>query len=71
MDNKKIGNLIASLRKSKGLTQQDLGDLVGVGFRAVSKWERGITMPDISIINELSKILELYLHLHEKVLIFQ
>ena len=31
--------------------------MVGVGFRAVSKWERGITMPDISIINELSKIL--------------
>ena len=57
MDNKKIGNLIASLRKAKGLTQQELGDMVGIGFRAVSKWERGITMPDISIINDLSKIL--------------
>lgn len=57
MDNKKIGNLIAKLRKEKGLTQQELGDMVGIGFRAVSKWERGITMPDISIINELSKIL--------------
>ena len=57
MDNKKIGKLIADLRKAKGLTQQDLGDIVGVGFRAASKWERGITMPDISIINELSKIL--------------
>lgn len=57
MDNKKIGKLIADLRKAKNLTQQDLGDMVGVGFRAVSKWERGITMPDISIINELSKIL--------------
>ena len=57
MDNKKIGNLIAELRKKQGLTQQDLGDKVGVGFRAVSKWERGLTLPDISIINELSKIL--------------
>ena len=57
MDNRKIGKLIASLRKKQGLTQQDLGDKVGVGFRAVSKWERGLTLPDITIINEVSKIL--------------
>ncbi|MBQ2873191.1 MAG: helix-turn-helix transcriptional regulator [Bacilli bacterium] len=57
MDNKKIGKLIAKLRKEQGLTQQDLGDKVGVGFRAVSKWERGLTLPDISIINDVSKIL--------------
>lgn len=57
MDNKKIGKLIATLRKQKGLTQQELGDKVGVGSRAVSKWECGTTAPDISIINELSTIL--------------
>lgn len=57
MDNKKIGKLISDLRKKQGLTQEQLGDKVGVGFRAVSKWERGITLPDITIINELSKIL--------------
>jgi len=57
MDNKKIGKLIKDLRKQKGLTQQDLGDKVGVGFRSVSKWERGLTLPDITIINEVSKIL--------------
>ena len=57
MDNKKIGKLIAQLRKEKGLTQQQLGDRVGVGSRAVSKWECGLTVPDISIINELSNIL--------------
>jgi len=57
MDQDKIGKLIAKLRKEKGLTQRELGDKVGVGFKAVSKWERGITCPDISIINELSKIL--------------
>ena len=57
MDNKKIGKLIADLRKEKGLTQQELGDKVGVGFRAVSKWERGLTLPDITIINDLSNIL--------------
>jgi len=57
MDNKKIGKLIADLRKQKGMTQQELGDKIGVGFRAVSKWERGLTLPDIGNINELSKIL--------------
>ena len=57
MDQIKIGKLIAKQRKEKGLTQQDLGDKVGVGYRAVSKWETGQTLPDISIINELSEIL--------------
>lgn len=57
MDNEKIGKLIKELRKKKGLTQQELGDMVGVGFRSVSKWERGLTLPDITIINEVSKIL--------------
>ena len=57
MNQDKIGKLIAKLRKEKGLTQQELGEKVNVGSRAVSKWERGLTLPDISIINELSKIL--------------
>ncbi len=57
MDQIKIGKLIAKLRKEKGLTQQQLGEKVHVGDRAVSKWERGITLPDIAIINELSEIL--------------
>ena len=56
MDNKKIGKLIATLRNKEGLTQQDLGDKIGVGFRAVSKWERGINLPDIGNMTELSKI---------------
>ena len=57
MDQVKIGKLIAKLRKEKGLTQQQLGEKVNVGDRAVSKWERGISLPDIAIINELSEIL--------------
>ena len=57
MDQEKIGKLIAKLRRGKNLTQSQLGELVGVGFRAVSKWENGQTLPDISIINELSNIL--------------
>ncbi len=57
MNQEKIGKLIAKLRKNKGLTQRELGEMVGVGFRAVSKWETGLTSPDISIINDLSRIL--------------
>lgn len=57
MDQVKIGKLIATLRKEKGLTQGELGEKVGVSDGAVSKWERGTTCPDISIINTLSKTL--------------
>ena len=57
MNQEKIGKLIAKMRKQKDLTQRELGEMVGVGYRSVSKWERGLTMPDISIINELSTIL--------------
>lgn len=56
MDNDKIGKLIRELRRRNNLTQEQLADKVGVGFRAVSKWERGINAPDISNIYELCKI---------------
>ena len=48
MDNNKIGKTIASLRKSQNLTQQELGDKLFVTDKAVSKWERGISLPDIT-----------------------
>lgn len=43
MDNNKIGKNIASLRKTKKLTQQQLGDKLFVTDKAVSKWERGVS----------------------------
>ena len=43
MDNNKIGKYIASHRKEKGLTQQELGDKLFVTDKAVSKWERGVS----------------------------
>ena len=52
-----IGERIRDERKKQGLTQEQLGEKVGVGFRSVSKWECGKTLPDIGLINELSKIL--------------
>lgn len=58
MDNKKIGTTIATLRNNKNMTQSELGERIGVSFQAVSKWERGETLPDISILPSLADILE-------------
>ena len=53
-----IGYQIQSLRKAKGYTQNQLGDLVGVSFQAVSKWERGETLPDIATFISLAEVLD-------------
>ena len=58
MDMKRVGNQIALLRKSKGLTQSELGERLGISFQAVSKWERGVTLPDTAILVDLAQILE-------------
>ncbi len=58
MDIKKAGEQIATLRKAKGITQSELGERIGVSFQAVSKWERGETLPDTSLLPDLAKILE-------------
>ena len=58
MNIEKVGEQITVLRKSKGLTQSELGERIGVSFQAVSKWERGETLPDITLLPDLAKILE-------------
>ena len=58
MDIEKIAEQILNLRKAKGLTQAELGERVGVTFQAVSKWERGETLPDIVLLPDLAKVLE-------------
>lgn len=58
MDTTKIAQQISDLRKHKGLTQCELGERVGVSFQAVSKWERGETLPDISVLPDLANVLE-------------
>lgn len=57
LDLNTVGYQIQSLRKSKGYTQNQLGDLVGVSFQAVSKWERGETLPDIGTFVTLAEVL--------------
>lgn len=58
MDLQKTGKFIAEMRKKKGLTQSDLGEALGLSGKAISKWERGINAPDISLLTQLSKILQ-------------
>ena len=48
MDNIKTGKFIAELRKEKGLTQQQLGDLLNLSNKTISKWESGGGSPDLS-----------------------
>lgn len=59
MDINRIGVVIKTLRKKEGLTQQQLAQKIGVTDKAVSKWERGIGVPDISVINRLANILNI------------
>lgn len=58
MDMEKVGNQIGLFRRSKGLTQSELGERLGVSFQAVSKWERGETLPDTTILPTLAAVLE-------------
>lgn len=52
-----LGKNIANLRKEKGLTQAELGDLLGVSNQAVSKWEMEMTMPDVMLLPQIANVL--------------
>lgn len=56
MDQEKIGRFIAELRKEKNLTQQELADKLNVTDRAISHWENGRRLPDISLLKELGEV---------------
>lgn len=57
MDIEKIGNFIALLRKRKGLKQAELAEKLDITSNAVSKWERGLCMPDVSKLDSVAEIL--------------
>ena len=57
IDKAEIGAFVAQLRGEKGLTQKQLSELLYVSDKAVSKWERGLSLPDISMLMPLSEIL--------------
>ena len=57
MDMTTMGSMIASLRKEKGLTQLELAQMMNVTDKAVSKWERDLSCPDIASLPKLAEIL--------------
>ena len=59
MDKVKTGELIRNARKTKNYTQSELGDLLGVTNKAVSRWEKGESFPDIGVLENLARILDL------------
>lgn len=59
MDTIKIGKFISEVRKGKNLTQVDLGNLLRVSDKAVSKWECGKCLPDSSLFEDICNILDI------------
>ena len=57
MEKKTLGGMIAELRKENGMTQQELAEKMGITDKAVSKWERNLSYPDIASMPKLAEIL--------------
>jgi len=57
IDSQKFGAFVAALRREKGMTQKQLAEAVCVTDKAVSKWERGLSLPDIAVLSPLAETL--------------
>ncbi len=57
IDNQKFGAFVAMLRKEKGYTQKELAERLFLSDKAVSKWERGLSLPDIALLEPLAQII--------------
>jgi transcriptional regulator with XRE-family HTH domain len=66
MDCAKVGSLIFRLRKEKNMTQKDVASKMNISDKTISKWERGLGCPDVSLLADLSNILGVNI---EKILI--
>lgn len=60
------GEKISRLRKSKGMTQEDLGKVLNVTYQAVSKWERGESLPDFNMMSQIAKFFQVPLGYFEE-----
>lgn len=58
MDNVKFGQFIAKLRKEKNMTQKQLSEKLHLTDKAISKWERGLSFPDIATLEPLSELFD-------------
>jgi len=61
MNLEKIGKYIQEKRKKAGMTQAELGEKLGIGSKAVSKWECGVALPDVSLFDDICKIFNISL----------
>ena len=59
MDLIKIGKYIAGKRKDLGMTQKQVAEKLGMSDKSVSKWERGICLPDVSVYSDLCMALDI------------
>lgn len=62
MNQEKIGKFISLSRKNKRLTQEQLAEKLSVSINAVSKWERGLNLPDVSLMEKLCEVLDFTLN---------
>ena len=56
IDKAKFGSFLSALRKENGLTQKEVAQKVSVSDKAVSKWERGLSLPDITLLIPLAEL---------------
>ena len=56
LDCVKVGKLLYDLRKEKNMTQKQVAELMNISDKTISKWERGLGCPDVSLLPELSQI---------------
>ncbi|MEG0240006.1 helix-turn-helix domain-containing protein [Anaerorhabdus sp.] len=61
INNEKFGKFLTELRKERNITQKELAEKIGVSDKAVSKWERGLSFPDITLLGPISSVLEISL----------
>ena len=62
MNAKKTGKFICENRKKQGMSQKELANKLHITDKAVSKWERGISFPDISMLIPIAEVLEISLY---------
>lgn len=62
MDAKKTGEFICKSRKKLGMSQKELANKLNITDKAVSKWERGLSFPDISMLIPISEVLGISLY---------
>lgn len=62
MDTRKTGRFIAEKRKEKNISQKELAEYLHITDKAISKWERGLSFPDITILIPLSEVLNVSLY---------